>query len=91
MLDIDSDRVDLLRKLGLKVYYGDASRYDLLASAGAGHAKILVIALDTPEKTMALSPISSSCCWPISPMPTSTAMPAGIPTRCAKRYASKPG
>ncbi|NCC33833.1 MAG: potassium transporter, partial [Chloroflexia bacterium] len=54
VLDIDSDRVDLLRKLGLKVYYGDASRYDLLASAGAGHAKILVIALDTPEKTIHL-------------------------------------
>lgn len=54
VLDIDSDRVDLLRKLGLKVYYGDASRHDLLASAGAGHAKILVIALDTPEKTMHL-------------------------------------
>ncbi|MBP1467914.1 cation:proton antiporter [Candidatus Chloroploca sp. M-50] len=54
VLDIDSDRVDLLRKLGLKVYYGDASRHDLLASAGADHAKILVIALDTPEKTMNL-------------------------------------
>ncbi|NOK61342.1 MAG: potassium transporter [Chloroflexi bacterium AL-W] len=54
VLEIDSDRVDLLRKLGLKVYYGDASRHDLLQIAGAGEARLLVIALDTPERTLAL-------------------------------------
>ncbi len=54
VLDIDSDQVDLLRKLGLKVYYGDASRYDLLHTAGAGKARLLVLALDSPEKTLAL-------------------------------------
>jgi monovalent cation:H+ antiporter-2, CPA2 family len=54
VLDIDSDRVDVLRKLGLKVYYGDASRYDLLHTAGAEHARLIVIALDTPEKTLEL-------------------------------------
>jgi voltage-gated potassium channel Kch len=54
VLDIDSDRVELLRKFGLKVYYGDASRYDLLHTAGAQEAKLLVLALDTPEKTLEL-------------------------------------
>jgi Kef-type K+ transport system membrane component KefB/Trk K+ transport system NAD-binding subunit len=54
VLDVDSDRVEALRKLGLKVYYGDASRYDLLHSAGAGEASVIVIALDTPEKCMEL-------------------------------------
>lgn len=54
VLDIDSDRVDLLRKLGLKVYYGDASRYDLLKAAGAEQARILVLALDSTEKTLEL-------------------------------------
>jgi monovalent cation:proton antiporter-2 (CPA2) family protein len=54
VLDIDSDRVELLRRLGLKVYYGDASRYDLLVAAGAEHAKLLVLALDTPEHTLKL-------------------------------------
>ncbi|UCH26516.1 MAG: cation:proton antiporter, partial [Trueperaceae bacterium] len=54
VLDIDSDRVDLLRRLGLKVYYGDASRHDLLAAAGADKAKVIVLALDTPEKTLGL-------------------------------------
>ena len=50
VLDADSDRVDLLRKLGLKVFYGDASRYDLLRAAGAERAKMLVVALDSGEK-----------------------------------------
>jgi CPA2 family monovalent cation:H+ antiporter-2 len=54
VLDIDSDRVDLLRRLGLKVYYGDATRYDLLHAAGAEKASMLVIALDTPERTLEL-------------------------------------
>ncbi len=54
VLDVDSERVELLRKLGLKVYYGDATRYDLLKTAGADHAQILIIALDAPDKTLSL-------------------------------------
>jgi monovalent cation:H+ antiporter-2, CPA2 family len=52
ILDHDSDRVDLLRKMGIKVYYGDATRYDLLHSAGAAKAKILIISIDDPEKRL---------------------------------------
>jgi CPA2 family monovalent cation:H+ antiporter-2 len=48
ILDHDSDRVQLLRKMGFKVYYGDATRLDLLESAGAGNAEILVAAIDPP-------------------------------------------
>lgn len=54
ILEIDSDRVDLLRKLGFKVFYGDATRYDLLQSAGALQAKILIIAIDDNDKRLAL-------------------------------------
>ncbi|MBK7037987.1 MAG: cation:proton antiporter [Bacteroidetes bacterium] len=54
VLDLDSDRVELLRKLGRKVYYGDATRYDLLKSAGADDAKLIIVTLDTPEKCVAL-------------------------------------
>ncbi|MDX1642779.1 MAG: monovalent cation:proton antiporter-2 (CPA2) family protein [Thermoanaerobaculia bacterium] len=50
VLDLDSDRVDLLRKLGLTVFYGDASRHDLLHAAGAARARLLVLALDSVEK-----------------------------------------
>jgi monovalent cation:proton antiporter-2 (CPA2) family protein len=52
VLDIDSDNVELLRKLGLKVFYGDASRHDLLHAAGAEKAKLLVLAIDEHEKRL---------------------------------------
>jgi len=52
ILDLDSDRVDALHNLGIKVYYGDASRYDLLAAAGAADAKMLIIATDHAEQTL---------------------------------------
>jgi voltage-gated potassium channel Kch len=52
---MDSDRVEVLRRLGLQVYYGDATRHDLLEAAGASQARILIIALDSPESTLALA------------------------------------
>jgi len=55
VLDADPDRVDLLRRLGLKVYYGDASRHDLLETAGAAHARLIVLALDSAERTLDLA------------------------------------
>ena len=54
ILDNDSDRVDLLRKMGFKVFYGDATRTDILKSAGAEHAKMLIAAIDSPEINMDL-------------------------------------
>ena len=49
ILDNDSDRVDLLRKMGFKVFYGDATRIDILKAAGAEQAKILIAAIGSPE------------------------------------------
>ncbi len=54
VLDIDSDQVNWVRRMGLKVFYGDASRYDLLEAAGAHKAKILVIAIGNAEKRLEL-------------------------------------
>lgn len=54
VLDNDADRVELLRKLGMKVYYGDAARPELLQGAGAAEAKLLIVALDEPEHTIRL-------------------------------------
>jgi voltage-gated potassium channel Kch len=51
VLDYDADQVDLLRKFGLHAFYGDASRPELLESAGIAQARVLVLALDQPEKT----------------------------------------
>ncbi|HEY0677049.1 MAG TPA: monovalent cation:proton antiporter-2 (CPA2) family protein [Chitinophagaceae bacterium] len=52
ILDIDSDRVETLRRMGFKVYYGDASRYDLLHAAGAGNAKLIIIAIEPEDKRL---------------------------------------
>jgi monovalent cation:proton antiporter-2 (CPA2) family protein len=54
-LDIDPDNVDLLRKMGLKVFYGDAARHDMLHAAGAGDADLLIIAVDNPDKTFEIA------------------------------------
>lgn len=57
-IDHDSEHVDLLRRLGLKVYYGDATRHELLESAGAREARVLVIALNNEERCMRLVEIA---------------------------------
>ena len=54
VLDVDSDKVEHLRKLGLKVFYGDASRHDLLLAAGAEKAKMIILGLDQHEKILDL-------------------------------------
>lgn len=52
VLDVDAEQVEVLRRFGQKVFYGDASRIDLLHAAGAHEAKLLVVAVDEPEKAM---------------------------------------
>jgi len=54
MLEYDPDQVELLRRFGREVYYGDATRYDLLEAAGARQAKVLIIAIDDYDKTREL-------------------------------------
>ncbi|MEM6320909.1 MAG: monovalent cation:proton antiporter-2 (CPA2) family protein [Bacteroidota bacterium] len=54
ILDNNSDWVDRLRKMGFEVYYGDATRVDLLESAGIAEADILISAVDNPETAMEL-------------------------------------
>ena len=54
VLDANSDRVESLRKIGIKVYYGDALRIDLLKAAGAEKAKLIVIALDDSAQVLQL-------------------------------------
>ena len=54
VLDHDAEQIDALRKYGFKIFYGDASRLDLLEAAGAKDAKVLVIAIDDREKTITM-------------------------------------
>ena len=47
-LDLDGERVAAQRKAGRQVFFGDASRRELLERAGALHARAFVVTLDTP-------------------------------------------
>lgn len=51
-LDIDSEQLDWVTQFGEKVYFGDASRLDLLRAARADQASVLVIAIDDAEASM---------------------------------------
>src|SRR5580658_3825698 len=51
-LDSNQTHVDFVRRFGNKVYYGDASRLDLLRAAGAETARILVLAIDDAEASV---------------------------------------
>jgi len=54
VLDHDPDTVEGLRQFGFRVFYGDATRLDLLRTAGAATAKVLVVAVDTVEQSLAI-------------------------------------
>lgn len=52
VLEHNPAQIELLRRFGWKVFYGDASRIDLLHAAGAQQAKLLVIAIDDSEQIL---------------------------------------
>ena len=55
ILDDDPDHVEQSRRFGFRVFYGDATRLDLLEAAGAASADFLIIALDDPIATTQLA------------------------------------
>lgn len=54
ILDSSLSQIELLRRFGRRVNYGDASRLDLLRAAGADKAKLLIVAIDDREKALEL-------------------------------------
>lgn len=54
ILDHDAANVDILRKFGFEVYYGDITRLDLLKAAGADEAELLIITIGDIEKSREL-------------------------------------
>ena len=52
VLDHDAEAVEALRKFGWRVFYGDATRLDLLRTAGAGSARVLVLAIDDVAQSL---------------------------------------
>ncbi|MFT5702200.1 MAG: monovalent cation:proton antiporter-2 (CPA2) family protein [Desulforhopalus sp.] len=54
ILDHDAANIDVLRKFGFEVYYGDITRLDLLEAAGAEAAELLIITIGDADKTSEL-------------------------------------
>lgn len=58
MLDQDAEAIEGLRKFGWTVHYGDATRLDLLKSAGAQTARVLVIAVDDIDQSVEIAELA---------------------------------
>lgn len=56
-LEQDPDQVEIIRRFGNKIYYGDASRLDLLQAAGADKAKLFILAIDDVEASVKVAQI----------------------------------
>lgn len=54
VLDYSASQLEILRAFGIKVFYGDATRPDLLHAAGIENARLLVVAIDGKEQINAL-------------------------------------
>lgn len=54
VLDHDPDQVEFLRRFGFRVFYGDATRLDLLHAAGASKARLLINAIDDVDSSLEL-------------------------------------
>ncbi|MDI4633753.1 glutathione-regulated potassium-efflux system protein KefC [Pelomonas sp. V22] len=58
VLDHDAEAVESLRRFGWRVFFGDASRLDLLRTAGAAEARVLVLAVDDMEQSLAIATLA---------------------------------
>jgi glutathione-regulated potassium-efflux system ancillary protein KefC len=54
VLDHDSEQIESVRRFGWRAFYGDATRLDLLRMAGAGQARVLVVAIDDVAQSLSL-------------------------------------
>jgi glutathione-regulated potassium-efflux system ancillary protein KefC len=54
VLDYDPDQIAILRRYGFRIFYGDATRLDLLHAAGAEHVKVIVNAIDDVASNLRL-------------------------------------
>lgn len=52
VLDLSADTVDTMSKFGIRTFFGDASRPDLLHAAGLSEAKLLIVAIDDKERAL---------------------------------------
>jgi len=55
VLDTSADQIETMRRFDWRVFYGDATRLDLMRTAGAATAKVLVLAIDDVEQSVAVA------------------------------------
>lgn len=55
ILEKDPEQIEFLRRFGFKGYFGDASRLDFLKNAGAGKAKLFIIAIDDADASLEIA------------------------------------
>ncbi|KAB7646623.1 sodium:proton exchanger [Polymorphobacter fuscus] len=66
-IDLDAELIDVSRQFGVKVYYGDGRRTDILRAAGIENASLLVFAIDGAwDPAVTLGPIRNQ--WPELPI-----------------------
>ncbi|MBT0585637.1 monovalent cation:proton antiporter-2 (CPA2) family protein [Alteromonas oceanisediminis] len=58
-MDKDAEHIEFVSQFGNKVFYGDATRLDLLRTAGIQHARTLLIAIDDADATTRLATLVS--------------------------------
>ncbi len=51
-LDNDAEHIEFVKKFGNRVFYGDATRLDLLKTAGIEHARVVLLALDDESQCL---------------------------------------
>ena len=52
VLDHDAEQIEAMRRFGWRVFYGDATRLDLMRTAGADGARVLVLAIDDVDQSV---------------------------------------
>jgi monovalent cation:proton antiporter-2 (CPA2) family protein len=63
VLDDNIEHIELLRRFGRRVHYGDATRLDLLRQAGIDQAKVLIVAIDAKDQAVQLVETAREA-WP---------------------------
>lgn len=58
-LDKDAEQIEFVKKFGSKIFFGDATRLDLLRAAGIEHAEILLVAVDVEEDSLKIAHLVS--------------------------------
>ena len=54
-LDKDAEHIEFVRQFGNKVFFGDASRLDLLEAAGIAHARVILVAVDDEDDALKIA------------------------------------